>query len=139
MHSLNEQMDTDWTFNRSNNGLMAEWLGRGLQNLVQRFESASDLKKPFYTAVWKGFSFFTPFFTPLLQHRDLFSKGFSLIISAQHVLENPWLTGLRSSANRGLKDSAQRAYGRRRAENTPEQRRCPQNSLVGNRHLPPRP
>ena len=27
------------------NGLMAEWLGRGLQNLVQRFESASDLKK----------------------------------------------------------------------------------------------
>ena len=32
------------------NGLMAEWLGKGLQNLVQRFESASDLtetvKKP---------------------------------------------------------------------------------------------
>ena len=27
------------------NGLMAEWLGRGLQNLVQRFESASDLTK----------------------------------------------------------------------------------------------
>lgn len=26
-----------------NNGLMAEWLGKGLQNLVQRFESASDL------------------------------------------------------------------------------------------------
>ena len=25
------------------NGLMAEWLGKGLQNLVQRFESASDL------------------------------------------------------------------------------------------------
>ena len=23
---------------------MAEWLGRGLQNLVQRFESASDLQ-----------------------------------------------------------------------------------------------
>lgn len=23
---------------------MAEWLGRGLQNLLQRFESASDLK-----------------------------------------------------------------------------------------------
>ena len=23
---------------------MAEWLGRGLQNLVQRFESASDLR-----------------------------------------------------------------------------------------------
>ena len=30
------------------NGLMAEWLGRGLQNLVQRFESASDLQKPLY-------------------------------------------------------------------------------------------
>ena len=26
-------------------GLMAEWLGKGLQNLVQRFESASDLIK----------------------------------------------------------------------------------------------
>ena len=25
---------------------MAEWLGRGLQNLVQRFESASDLRNP---------------------------------------------------------------------------------------------
>ena len=24
---------------------MAEWLGKGLQNLVQRFESASDLDK----------------------------------------------------------------------------------------------
>ena len=24
-------------------GRVAEWLGRGLQNLVQRFESASDL------------------------------------------------------------------------------------------------
>ena len=30
-------------------GLMAEWLGRGLQNLVQRFESASDLKEVRYT------------------------------------------------------------------------------------------
>ena len=26
------------------NGLMAEWLGKGLQNLIQRFESASDLE-----------------------------------------------------------------------------------------------
>lgn len=26
-------------------GRMAEWLGRGLQNLLQRFESASDLVK----------------------------------------------------------------------------------------------
>ena len=39
---------------------MAEWLGRGLQNLVQRFESASDLTNPFYTTVWRGFLFFTP-------------------------------------------------------------------------------
>ncbi len=31
-------------------GRLAEWLGRGLQNLVQRFESAIDLKtvKPFH-------------------------------------------------------------------------------------------
>jgi hypothetical protein len=27
-------------------GLVAEWLGRALQKLVQRFESARDLKKP---------------------------------------------------------------------------------------------
>ena len=26
------------------NGLVAEWLGSGLQNRVQRFESARDLK-----------------------------------------------------------------------------------------------
>ncbi len=30
---------------------MAEWLGTGLQNLLQRFESASDLKKVRYTMV----------------------------------------------------------------------------------------
>ena len=38
----------DWPRKRAyagNNGLMAEWLGKGLQNLVQRFESASDLTK----------------------------------------------------------------------------------------------
>ena len=28
---------------QKNYGLVAEWLGRGLQNLVQRFESARDL------------------------------------------------------------------------------------------------
>ena len=32
------------TDKKGKNGLMAEWLGRGLQNLVQRFESASDLQ-----------------------------------------------------------------------------------------------
>ena len=47
---------------------MAEWLGRGLQNLVQRFESASDLESPFYTTVWRGFLFFTPKFTPKMRH-----------------------------------------------------------------------
>ena len=36
-----------------NFGRMAEWLGRGLQNLVQRFESASDL-----TATRNGSVFF---------------------------------------------------------------------------------
>lgn len=39
-----------WIIQKSNifatrkNGLVAEWLGRGLQNLVQRFESARDLQ-----------------------------------------------------------------------------------------------
>ena len=39
-----------WKIQKSNifalriNGLVAEWLGRGLQNLVQRFESARDLQ-----------------------------------------------------------------------------------------------
>ena len=46
---------------------MAEWLGRGLQNLVQRFESASDLTNPFYTTVWRGFLFFTLIFTHILR------------------------------------------------------------------------
>ena len=53
---------------KRNYGLMAEWLGRGLQNLVQRFESASDLTNPFYTTVWRGFLFFTPKFTPKVRH-----------------------------------------------------------------------
>ena len=34
-----------------NAGLMAEWLGTALQKLLQRFESASDLKKVRYTMV----------------------------------------------------------------------------------------
>ncbi len=33
-------------------GRMAEWLGRALQKLVQRFESASDL---FFTLVYRCF------------------------------------------------------------------------------------
>ena len=48
-------------------GLMAEWLGKGLQNLVQRFESASDLQKPLYKQLWRGFLFFyAPFYVYLL-------------------------------------------------------------------------
>ena len=31
---------------------MAEWLGKGLQNLVQRFESASDLQKMPHSYLW---------------------------------------------------------------------------------------
>ncbi len=35
---------------------MAEWLGKGLQNLVQRFESASDLvKTALQLSVWRFF------------------------------------------------------------------------------------
>ena len=41
-----------------NYGLMAEWLGRGLQNLVQRFESASDLHlyliNPYKSMIYEG-------------------------------------------------------------------------------------
>ena len=43
--------------------MMVRWMSglvTGLQNRLQRFESASDLQNPFYTAVWRGFTFFTP-------------------------------------------------------------------------------
>ena len=40
---------------RENDGLMAEWLGKGLQNLVQRFESASDLLKMGYIIIYPIF------------------------------------------------------------------------------------
>ena len=36
---------------------MAEWLGKGLQNLIQRFESASDLTKTALQASATRFSF----------------------------------------------------------------------------------
>lgn len=38
-------------------GLMAEWLGKGLQNLVQRFESASDLTETALQIAATRFSF----------------------------------------------------------------------------------
>ena len=44
-------LHSDWETDRRN-GLMAEWLGRGLQNLVQRFESASDLTKVPHSYLW---------------------------------------------------------------------------------------
>ena len=34
---------------------MAEWLGRGLQNLLHRFESGSDLKEKPHQQSWWGF------------------------------------------------------------------------------------
>ncbi len=37
-------------------GPVAEWLGRGLQNLVQRFESARDLKKKTLFAPFRVFN-----------------------------------------------------------------------------------
>ena len=42
---------------RERNGLMAEWLGKGLQNLVQRFESASDLTETALQTSATRFSF----------------------------------------------------------------------------------
>ena len=42
---------------------MAEWLGRALQKLPQRFESARDLKNIYYSSVVIGF---TPNFTPII-------------------------------------------------------------------------
>lgn len=41
-----------------NQGLMAERLGRGLQNLVQRFDSASDLTKTALHTAATRFSFY---------------------------------------------------------------------------------
>ena len=38
---MDSVQERDWSC--EDHGLMAEWLGKGLQNLVQRFESASDL------------------------------------------------------------------------------------------------
>ena len=35
-----------------------------LQNLLQRFDSASHLKKVLYNMLWGTFRFFTPEFTP---------------------------------------------------------------------------
>jgi hypothetical protein len=40
-----------------NNGLVAEWLGRALQKLVQRFESARDLRKPRLQLAFSVFCF----------------------------------------------------------------------------------
>jgi hypothetical protein len=38
-------------------GLVAEWLGKALQKLVQRFESARDLNTFLKDAIWRPFLF----------------------------------------------------------------------------------
>ena len=55
---------------KSNDGLMAERLGRGLQNLVQRFESASDLKKTALEITLTLFFFGFVIFVILLRKGD---------------------------------------------------------------------
>lgn len=61
-------------------GRVAEWLGRGLQNLVQRFESARDLQYQKHPKQWDAF-----FIPPILKtfrlkkgnkKRRLFSRRF---------------------------------------------------------------
>lgn len=42
------------------NGLVAEWLGTGLQNLVQRFESARDLNPDERLLQWLRQPLFSP-------------------------------------------------------------------------------
>ena len=53
---------------------MAEWLGRGLQNLVRRFESARDLK-PHHNI--RGGAFLCPQDLSLLKCRRGHKKGIS--------------------------------------------------------------
>ncbi len=57
---------------RFSNGRLAEWLGRGLQNLVQQFESATDLNG--LTASYPGIA---PgvFYSPLLSENKLILRG----------------------------------------------------------------
>jgi hypothetical protein len=45
------------TLNIRGVGPMAEWLGTGLQNLLRRFNSASDLKISSHAGVLVGISF----------------------------------------------------------------------------------
>ena len=67
---------------------MAEWLGRGLQNLVQRFESASDLNAVRDDGVFLcGFSQMSPFLCE-------FSRWLpSACISAPHCVRPRHLVG----------------------------------------------
>ena len=59
---------------------MAEWLGRGLQNLVQRFESASDL-----TATRDGSIFFAVF-SPTATSCVLFYTANMATMTLRHLL-----------------------------------------------------
>ena len=66
---------------------MAEWLGKGLQNLLQRFDSASHLKKVLYNMLWGTFRFFTPGFTPEIHFQSpIYTKNLTTtkIINYRH-------------------------------------------------------
>jgi hypothetical protein len=62
-------------------GRVAEWLGRGLQNLVQRFESALDLFK----SILKKDAFFMSS-SPFYQNRKPFS-GMAQILWAGSTID----------------------------------------------------
>ena len=53
-------------------GFVAEWLGRGLQNLLQRFESARNLQKP---SIMEGFFMSIPWIQFYLKIVLFYSKG----------------------------------------------------------------
>ena len=58
-------------------GWVAEWLGKGLQNLVRRFESAPNLiLKPRSTLVGRGFLVGTPHLRPRPFIESLVLRGF---------------------------------------------------------------
>ncbi len=56
-------------------GFVAEWLGRGLQNLLQRFESARNLQKPSYL---EGFFMPITILQNILKIVQFYSWGFIL-------------------------------------------------------------
>ena len=65
---------------------MAEWLGRGLQNLLHRFESGSDLNKKSLIREYRAF--FVSSASELAQGRQEYKK-----IEAEKQLRLFWLKG----------------------------------------------